>query len=159
AALGEQISATTSKLKKTNLLADYLRSLTGEQVSIAARFLAGRAFAQADDRTLQVGWAVIKRALLAASGLTEQELRALSRQYADAGKTAYEALLERTTPQPFTLADAARFFDELHRARGPVVKGELLQQRLATLTAQEGSYVVRILTGDLRIGLKEGLVE
>jgi DNA ligase-1 len=159
AALGEQISSTTSKLKKTTLLAGYLRSLGGEQVAIAARFLTGRAFAQADGRTLQVGWAVIKRALLAASGLTEQELRALSRQYADAGKTAYEALLERTAPQPFTLAGAAQFFDELHRARGPMLKGELLQQRLATLTAQEGSYVVRILTGDLRIGLKEGLVE
>jgi DNA ligase-1 len=159
ASVGEKIAATTSKLKKIALLADYLRRLDAEQLPIAARYLAGRAFAQSDGRTLQVGWAVIKRALLSASGLTEQELRALSRQYADAGKTAYEALLEHTAPEPFSFADSTTFFDQLVRARGPMAKGQLLQQRLATLTAIEGSYLVRILTGDLRIGLKEGLVE
>ncbi len=110
-------------------------------------------------RTLQVGWAVIKRAVIAAGGLDEQEFRAISRQYADAGKTTYEALLERTTPQDFSLMDAAAFFDQLQAARGPLVKGELLQRRLALLTPLEASYVVKILTGDLRIGLKSGLVE
>src|SRR5207253_3442833 len=33
------------------------------------------------------------------------------------------------------------------------------QNRLARLSAREGQYVVKILTGDLRIGLREGLVE
>ncbi|MEP6668052.1 MAG: ATP-dependent DNA ligase [Chthoniobacter sp.] len=159
AALGEQIANTTSKLKKIALLAEYLRSLDATQQPIATRFLTGRAFAQSDMRTLQVGWAVIERAVIAAGGLDEQEFRAISRQYADAGKTAYEALLERTTPQDFSLTDAAAFFDQLQTARGPLVKGELLQKRLALLTPLEASYVVKILTGDLRIGLKSGLVE
>ena len=159
AAVGEKICATTSKLKKTALLADYLRGLPRETLPIATRYLTGRAFAQSDGRTLQVGWAVFKRALLAVSGMSEQELRALSRQHADAGKTAYEALLDRTAPNSFSLAESAQFFDQLQRARGPVNKTDLIQQRLATLTPTEGSYVVRILTGDLRIGLKEGLVE
>jgi len=79
--------------------------------------------------------------------------------YADAGKATYEALLERTAPQPFSLLDALALFDQLQTARGPVVKGELLRQRLAVLTPLEASYVVKILTGDLRIGLKSGLVE
>ena len=43
--------------------------------------------------------------------------------------------------------------------RGPVAKTECLQNRLARLSAREGQYVVKILTGDLRIGLREGLVE
>jgi DNA ligase 1 len=159
AALGEQIAGTTSKLKKISLLAEYLRSLDATGLPIATRFLTGRAFAQSDMRALQVGWAVIKRAVIAAGGLNEQEFRAISRQYADAGKTAYEALLERTTPQDFSLTDAAAVFNQLQAARGPLVKGELLQQRLARLTPLEASYVVRILTGDLRIGLKSGLVE
>lgn len=159
ATVGEKIGTTTSKLKKTALLAEYLRELPREVLPIATRYLTGRAFAQSDGRTLQVGWAVIKRALLAVSGLSEQELRALSRQHADAGRTAYEALLERTSTSAFSLAASAEFFDLLHRTRGPASKAEILQQRLATLSAAEGSYVVRILTGDLRIGLKEGLVE
>jgi len=159
--VGEQIAATTSRLKKIALLAAYLRALDAADLPPAARYLTGRVFAQNDSRTLQTGWAVIRRALLAASGMGEQELRALSRQHADAGKTAYEALLERTSPtpaEPFSLADSALFFDRLQRAKGPVAKTEWLAQRLGAVTALEGSYIVRILTGDLRIGLKEGMV-
>jgi DNA ligase-1 len=158
ATLGEQIAATTSRLKKITLLAAYLRELGSSDLPVAARYLTGRVFAQNDPRTLQAGWAVIRRALLAATGMTEQELRALSRHHADAGKTAHDALLDRTSPEPFSLADSALFFDELQRAKGPVAKTEWMTRRLSTLKALEGSYVVRILTGDLRIGLKEGMV-
>jgi DNA ligase-1 len=50
-------------------------------------------------------------------------------------------------------------FEKLHRARGPIAKTKLLQTRFANLSAREGQYLVKILTGDLRIGLREGLVE
>jgi DNA ligase-1 len=40
-----------------------------------------------------------------------------------------------------------------------VRKGELLATQLRRVTPLEASYLVRIITGDLRIGLKEGLVE
>jgi len=159
ASLGQQIAATTSKLKKIDLLSTYLRSLDAAQLPLAARYLTGRVFAQSDPRVMQVGWAVIRRALIAVSRIGEQQFRNVSRLHADAGRTAYEALLERTDPHPFTLAESGDFFAELQRARGPLAKSDLLQRRLATLSAIEGSYVVRILTGDLRIGLKEGLVE
>ncbi|MEA3207556.1 MAG: ligase 1 [Chthoniobacter sp.] len=159
AEVGGQIAATTSKLKKIEGLSRYLRSLDAVQLPLAARYLTGRAFAQSDPRVLQVGWAVIKRTLLAVSRIGEQELRNLSRLHADAGRTAYEALLDRTAPEPFSLAESALFFDDLQRARGPLAKSDWLQRRLRTLTALEGSYLVKIVTGDLRIGLKEGLVE
>src|SRR5205814_4165644 len=52
-----------------------------------------------------------------------------------------------------------KLFEALHKTRGPLGKTELLQKRFARLSAREGQYVVKILTGDLRIGLREGLVE
>ena len=159
AAVGEQIAATGSKLKKISQLSAYFRSLDEIQLPLATIYFTGKAFAQADPRTLQVGWSIIRRALLAVSHLGEQELRALSRLHADAGRTAYEALLERTSPRPFSLPASAAFFDAIQRARGPLAKTELLQTQLAILSAREASYLVRILTGDLRIGLKSGLVE
>jgi DNA ligase-1 len=159
AEVGEQIAATTSKLRKTALLADFLRSLAPESLPIAAVYLTGRAFAQAEARVVQVGSAVIRRALLGVSGLSEGEYRTIARAHADAGRTTREVLLDRTTPEPFSLAESRDFFTALAAARGPLAKGELLQARLAALTPIEASYLVRILTGDLRIGLKEGLVE
>ena len=53
----------------------------------------------------------------------------------------------------------ADLFQNLHLARGPIAKAKLLQERFSTLSAREGEYIVKILTGDLRIGLREGLVE
>jgi len=159
AELGEAIAATPAKLEKVRLLADYLRSLDSTQLPIAARYLTGKPFAQSDPRTLQVGWAVIFRALLAATGRADSELHRIASSHGDAGKTALEALETRTNPRPFTLAESKQLLDDLQRARGPIAKAELLQARLAQLTAREGQYVVKILTGDLRIGLREGLVE
>jgi DNA ligase-1 len=159
AELGEQISATPAKLEKTRLLADYLRSLAPDQLRLAAIFLTGKPFAQSDQRTLQTGWAIIFRALFAASGRSEADLHRIAATHGDASKTAFEILEGRTRPRPFSLGEASSIFEALHQTRGPAGKTELLQACFARLTPLEAQYVVKILTGDLRIGLREGLVE
>ncbi len=157
--VGEAIGAVPAKLGKIRLLADYLRSLDQAQLPVAAIYFTGKAFPQSDVRTLQVGWAVIYRALLAAAKTTDADLRRIASSHGDAGKTAFEALENRTQPESFSIAESRALFDLLQKARGPIAKADLLQARLAKLSAREGQYVVKILTGDLRIGLREGLVE
>jgi DNA ligase 1 len=159
ARLAEEIGATMSKLRKTALLADYLLALPVESLPPAAIYLTGRAFAQSDPRVLQAGWALIRRALVAVSGIGEARFREISRAHADAGRAAFEALLGRESDGNWTLEDCAAFLSALAAARGPAVKAELLQRTLAPLSAREASFLARILTGDLRIGLKESLVE
>ena len=162
AAVGEEIAASTGKLRKIELLAAYLSDLAEmdeRMLSVAALFLTGRAFPQGDGRVLQTGWAVIKRALLEASGTTEEQLREVSHHYADAGKTTREMLEGRTLPEPFDLVAAREFFDQMEGTRGPIAKTSVLAQQLKRLTPLEAKYLVNILTGELRIGLKEGLVE
>ncbi|MEY2560429.1 MAG: ligase 1 [Verrucomicrobiota bacterium] len=159
AEVGEAIAATPAKLEKVRLLAEYLRTLTPAQLAIAAVYFTGKPFPQSDLRTIQAGWAVIHRALLAATKLGEAEFRRIASSYGDAGKTALEALENRTVPEPFSLKESRSFFEALHKSRGPLAKTELLQKRFAKISAREGQYLVKILTGDLRIGLREGLVE
>ncbi len=160
--IGERVGATSSKLKKIELLAGYLARLAGTDprlAAMAAVYLTGRAFPQTDGRSLQTGWAVLRKALAGATGKTEQALREISRAHADAGKTFYEAMLERQSVGPFSLEDSQKFFHALQEARGPIQKTALLQEQLSRLGPLEASYLVKVLTGDLRIGLKEGLVE
>jgi DNA ligase-1 len=157
--VGETIGATPAKLEKIRLLADYLRTLNNEQLPVVTTYLTGRAFAQSDLRTLQVGWSVIYRALLAVTRISDDEFHRIAASHGDLGKTAFEILGGRTTPKPFSILESRKFFEDLHRARGPIAKAELLQTRCANLSAREGQYVVKVLTGDLRIGLREGLVE
>jgi DNA ligase 1 len=159
ATVGEAIAATPAKLEKVRLLAEYLRTLNATQLPIAAVYLTGKAFPQSDLRTIQAGWAVIHRALVAATKMSEAEFRRIASSHGDAGKTALEALEGRTVAEPFALVESRAFFDSLQKARGPLAKTELLQARLGRLSAREGQYVIKILTGDLRIGLREGLVE
>jgi DNA ligase 1 len=157
--VGEAIAATPAKLEKIRLLTAYLRGLKSEQLVIATPYFTGKAFAQSDPRTLQVGWAVIFRALQATTQIDDAEFHRVASTHGDAGKTAFEVLGGRTTPQPFSVLESGELFENLHRARGPIAKAELLRNRFSKLSAREGQYVVKILTGDLRIGLREGLVE
>lgn len=159
ARVGEAIAATPAKLQKVRLLSEYLSQLDEARLAIGAVYFTGHAFPQSDLRTLQIGGAVIYRALAGATRLSDAEFRRVASSHGDAGKTAFEILDGRTTPQPFSLADSYQMFEQLHRLRGPVSKTDALQNRLARLSAREGQYVVKILTGDLRIGLREGLVE
>jgi ATP-dependent DNA ligase I len=159
AKVGEDIGATPAKLEKIRLLSDYVRGLTNEQLPIATRYFTGTAFAQSDPRILQVGWAVIFRALQDATKIGDSEFHGIATRHGDAGKSAFEVLNGRTSPQPFSILESAELFHNLHRARGPIAKAKLLRERFSILSAREGQYVVKILTGDLRIGLREGLVE
>jgi DNA ligase-1 len=159
AEVGEAIAATPAKLEKIRLLADYFRALGPDQLPIATIYFTGKAFAQSDLRTLQVGWSVTFRALQAATRITEAEFRRIAHSHGDAGKTAFEVLDGRTRPETFSILESRQLFENLHRTRGPIAKAELLQNRFAKISALEGEYIVKILTGDLRIGLREGLVE
>jgi DNA ligase-1 len=156
---GEAIAVTPAKLEKVRHLSEYFSTLDDAQLAIATVYFTGHAFPQTDLRTLQVGGSVIYRALAGATRMNDMEFRRIASSHGDAGKTAFEVLDGRTAPQPFGLIDSYEFFEQLHKLRGPVAKKDALQNRLARLIAREGQYVVKILSGDLRIGLREGLVE
>ncbi|MEM7011810.1 MAG: ATP-dependent DNA ligase [Verrucomicrobiota bacterium] len=158
----DSIAKSTGKLKKTKLLADYLQNLDQNELPIATVFLTGRPFGRADEiRALNVGYAVIRRALLAASGLTEAEYRRITQGQNDAGRAAHLALEGRVEGdgEPDSLAEIQALFRRLAETRGPTEKSKILSQQLQNSGYEEGTYVIQILTGDLRIGLKEGLVE
>ncbi len=164
-AVAAATAAEASRRKKTTLLAEYLRGLPDTDLPLAVRYFAGLHFdPAAGEAPLNAGWAVLRRALQALSGLGEAEFRAVSRSQADAGRTAFLVLgLPRTTPTPehpvLTLAGTDSFFRALRAARGPAAKTTLLRDTLAGLDAVSGSWLVRLLTGELRMGSKEGLVE
>ncbi len=153
------LKSATGKLEKIRLLADYFTRLAPEDAALAALFFTARPFPQSSDRTLTLGWAVLKRAVLELAGINEADYRAAYQRFADTGDAAAAVLAGRTQPTPATLAEISAFFTRIADARGPADKLALCRQRLATLTPAEARYLIKIITGDLRIGLKEGLVE
>ena len=154
-----QIARLTGKLGKIETLSNYLVSLTEEELPVVATFLTGHAFSRSNGQSLQVGWAVIRKALIQASGLSETHFRSVAAGYGDAGRVAYEVLLGRTIGREISIREVSERFAAIQNATGTVAKTALLTDWLRTIDPECGSYIVRILTGDLRIGLKEGLLE
>jgi DNA ligase 1 len=171
ATVAEQVKGTPKKLEKVEYLRTYLAELSPDDAALAALFFTARPFPQSDGRVLTMGWSVIKRAVLDAAQMTEADYRAAYHRFADAGDAA-EALLSGRPADPnrpsnrkgssgggVNLERVAEFFAATAAARGPAAKLDLFAAILNELSAAEAKYLVKIITGDLRIGLKEGLVE
>src|ERR1700756_2908954 len=154
----EAIGGTTKKLQKTALVAEYLRSRPAEEAGISAVFLSGRPFPAWEETTLQVGgrslWAIV--AELAGRG--EGELTASYRRLGDLGAVAEDVLPQRPG-QGLGVLEVEAFFRQIAGARGGSSKTEIVRELLSRATPLEAKYIVKIMTGDLRIGLKESLVE
>jgi DNA ligase-1 len=153
---------TSSRLEKIRHLAAYLKGLESEDdLALAANWLTGRALPRAADRrAVYAGSATLRRALLKLPGAREERYREISLSQNDAARTTRIFLQELSLkPEPLTLQGLAAFFKELAAAPGSLARIELLSGRLRALHPAEGETLVKLLTGDLRIGLKEGLVE
>jgi len=154
----EAIAATTKKLEKIALVADYFRSMPLDEAATAAIFLSGRPFPAYEEVTLQVGGALLWRVIMELSGKSEAELSQIYKRHGDAGSVAAEALPDNAKSS-LSLTEIRRVFSEIAAARGPAPKATLLRGLLARATPLEAKYIVKIISGDLRIGLKESLVE
>jgi DNA ligase-1 len=156
----DAVAATTKKLEKVRLVAEYFRSRPVDEAAQAAVFFSGRAFPAWEERTLQVGGTLLWRTVGEISGKGEVALTAAYRRHGDLGAAARD-VLERSAPERSSLSvgQLASVFDELARTSAAARKLSLLQELLRGSTALEAKYVIKIISGDLRIGLRESLVE
>jgi DNA ligase 1 len=157
----EAVAATTKKLEKASILGRYLESLSDTDLTRAARYFAGHQFASTDARTTNVGGSIISAALSEATGFSPEDLYPRYVRLGDPGDLAAEIVKEaRRVSQPtITLAETESLITRLSETRGIRNKTALLTAVLHHATPLEAKYLVKLLSGDLRIGLREGLVE
>jgi DNA ligase 1 len=155
------IGETSSRIAKIDYLVGYLRGLDSDDLETATRWLTGEALPRrAGRRSLNVGSASIKRALVSVQGVKPERYQEISAVQNDIARTARILLQEVSlSPKPMELKDLRSFFMDLNDLGGSLDMVDLLSKRLFELHPSEGELVVKLLTGDLRIGLKEGLVE
>jgi DNA ligase-1 len=153
------VAATTSKLKKRDVLAAYLRGLEPRDLAAAATFFAGRPLPGAADR-LGLGWVQQSQALAAASEADASALNAAYLRHSDFGDAAGELLAGRSGTRPrLALADVADAFGRMSEAASTEARVEEMARLFARASAEEARFIGRIASRELRIGLREGLVE
>lgn len=151
--------ATSKKLEKLRLISEFLKSLSITDASLAAQFLSAQVFPKHDERTLGTGGSSLSRVIAEAAGRAGESLGTAYRKHGDLGDMAEELLRSSHRGGDLPLADVARLFEDLAAARGQMQKAELLAKAFQRASAGDVKYIVKIITGDLRIGSKESLVE
>ncbi|HVW76515.1 MAG TPA: ATP-dependent DNA ligase [Alloacidobacterium sp.] len=160
ARLCEQLAATSKRLEKRSLIAEYLKSLAPEDASKAALYLSGQPFAETDRRTLNVRGSALSKAVAQLSGADRNAMYAAYRRNGDLGAAAFDLLAGHHTVQAsLTLQDVTRAFSELAAAKGTVGKQKLVLDLLGKASPAEAKYLIKLMTGDMRIGVKQSLVE
>jgi DNA ligase 1 len=166
----ESIAGTTKKLEKVAIVADYLKAAPPEEVAVAAVFLSGRPFPAWEETTLQVGGRLLWQAVEKLSGKSAEELTTAYRKHGDLGAAAAEVLPDRVgagicegsnaaSKGDLNVREVQSTFRKIAGVRGSIAKADVVRELLARVTPLEAKYIVKIITGDLRIGLKESLVE
>lgn len=160
------IAATPGRLEKIRLVAAYLAPLDDADLDAATRFFTGNPFPQRDERSLAVGGRTIVEAASVVWGVDDTALGVAYRATGDLGaalgpfvRPAVDLGLFRETLTPAALyallveiADAAGKQAQKRR--------RILCERIfaACTDPLEATYAIKIMTGDLRIGLRAGLV-
>jgi DNA ligase-1 len=161
--LAERVAATTRTSEKTALLADYLTGLSAEELPIAVVFLTGRPFPEADQRAAGLGWAAIGTTVTDLAGQPRAALAEAYDRSSDLGMAVADVLSAAGhAPDPAvspSLTEVAAAYAAIETASGPAAKSAIMRDLLARCDPLTAKYVVKVLGGELRIGLREGLVE
>ncbi|MEP6469664.1 MAG: ATP-dependent DNA ligase [Chloroflexota bacterium] len=159
ARVADEVASTASKLRKRDALAAYLRGLPPAELPIAATFFAGRPLPGSADR-LGLGWVQQSQALAAVSGADALALNAAYLRHSDFGDAAADLLAGRAGTEPrLTVAHVGEALRAISSASGAEGRIEEMARLFARASTAEARYIGRIASRELRIGLREGLLE
>src|SRR5256886_10773004 len=155
---GAAVGATSATLEKTRILGAYFRTLAEPDLRRAAVYMSGRAFPPSQRRALGLGWSTLSKVVSSVSHRDEAELGQIFRKHSDLGDWAGEALDGSTQPDPVSLQDVEATLDAIRSARGSA-KAAPLEAMVRRMDPESARVFVQIISGEMRIGLSEGLVQ
>src|SRR5271170_1247569 len=135
AELCDALVATTKKLEKRALIAGWLKTLSVEDAARGALYLAGQVFAETDPRVLNLGGAILSKALAQVSGASEAAMHAAYRRHGDLGAAAQDLLAARGgTESTLTLAAVEERFGQIAATGKSSAKLAFTEQLLSAAT-------------------------
>ena len=169
AGLAEDLAAEGGRLKKRAAIAEAIGRVAEESVEDAGRFamyLAGEPFAESDPRKLNAGGALLTKAVKEISGAEDAALTAAYRRHGDMGAAAFDLLEARGglaatdhSHRALTLVEVEAIFARMAVAATTKIRGAAVAELLRRATPLEAKYLLKLMLGDMRIGVKQSLVE
>jgi DNA ligase-1 len=159
--LAETLEAVTNargKLAKIDRLAETLGRIEGDELAVAARLLSGSPFAEYEQAVTSVGWATVAKAAAEVTGWDLETIGACATAIGDLGE-AIGLLLPEETAGAMSVLEVDGELRQLSRERKAASKGAIVAGLLRSSSPVEGKYLLKTLSGGLRIGADVTTVE
>jgi len=158
----EQIEATTKRLEMTDLLVNLLRSTPKEIIDKVVYFTQGKIYPDFVGLEIGVAEKLAIKALARTSGAKESEIEEDLKKSGDIGETAQKFIANKKQitffKKPLTVQRVYETLDKMAKASGSGAvdtKTALLAGLLADATPKEAKYIMRTVTGNLRLGIAD----
>jgi DNA ligase-1 len=134
--LCKDLESTTKRKEKARLLAEYLTNIDHDEIAPAVLLIIGTVFPEFDSRTLDVGWRTIQK-IFDHGGQTSLINRQLTIKHVHS-----------------TLQEVSSKTGQGSRR----IREQLLEGLVTSMSLIEREFFVRILFGEMRIGVNEGIM-
>jgi DNA ligase-1 len=164
----EQVRGTSSKLEKIALVAELLQKTPSETLPLVCYLLRGRVFPEYSAQELHLGWSSIWDAIRAVTHVSEEDLTAAYNQFGDLGSAVELIFGERPmssvplVKEPLTVEECYNALVKIATLSGKASarrKKAILMGVLNQSSPKEAKFIVKTITGEMRYGFKEGLLE
>jgi len=158
----EKIEATTKRLEMTDLLVDLLKRTPKDIIDKVVYLTQGKIYPDFVKLEIGVAERLAIKALAHASGRRESEIGEDVKKTGDIGETAQKFIAQKRQltffQKPLTVQRVYETLDKMARASGSGAvdtKITLLAGLLADATPKEAKYIMRTVTGNLRLGIAD----
>lgn len=158
----EKIEATTKRLEMTDLLVGLLKNTPKDMIDKVVYLTQGRIYPDFVGLEIGIAEKLATKALSRASGIRENEIEEDIKKTGDIGITAQNVISRKKQvtffQQTLTAQKVYETFDKMAKTTGSGavdLKIGLLAGLLADATPKEAKYIMRTVTGSLRLGIAD----
>ena len=165
----EKIKSITKKNEKIEIISSYIANLDDEtSLFIAVLFLSGRVFPAGSNLTLNIGFTTIMQSLSEIALLDIKDIQNIHLKYGDIGAIAEYAVSKKYVISLFNQQDKLDLNYLYHQFKKIATitgsgsnrnKKNILKGLLIACSPLESKYLIKIITGEMRIGSVESLME
>ncbi len=161
----EELEKNPSRLKKTEILAKFLRRIKQEKNKEVIYLLQGKAFPDYSEKEFGISEQLCIKALSKSTGISDSEIIKLWKKTGDLGLVAEEIISKKKQNTLFSnKLTTEKVLNNLKKLPELAGKGTvdkkmgLISELLTSASGTEAKYIIRTLLSDLRIGLGSGTI-
>jgi len=163
--LYQALESTTKKLKKIEILSNFLKEADKEDLASVVYLVQGNVYPQSSSEKIGMSSRLILKVIAISTGNNEKTIEDLWRKKGDLGKVASELISKKSqhtlTRHDLTLSKVIENLRKLSTLQGQGTVNKkigLVAELLSNADPDESKFIVNTVLETLRIGVAEGII-